>query len=269
MPAHQSTSSSTFPPPPAAQHYHSDLSIWLSVDPMSDKYPSTSPYAYCANNPVKLVDPDGRQVKPYDSQSKQYITMYFKQLFGTAKMFRYKDGFLTINERKFNKYYSTATADQQELLNGFKKAIERDEIALIQIQNNPKSYVFYTYKNVYDGDYFMGKVKDRYSKMSGAGGGATSDISDCFSEYYKAPTHLIGVDNSKYNNLDAVSWSPFPFRKTGVPAATFAHELLDEFLNFYCLKETNTETPQSEKVKFQNTALRILRCIERSGNDHE
>ena len=32
---------------------------WLSVDPMSDKYPSMSPYAYCAWNPVKLVDPDG------------------------------------------------------------------------------------------------------------------------------------------------------------------------------------------------------------------
>ena len=46
--------------PPPARHYHSDLSIWLSVDPMSDKYPSTSPYAYCANNPVRLVDPDGR-----------------------------------------------------------------------------------------------------------------------------------------------------------------------------------------------------------------
>ncbi len=45
-----------------ARHYHSDLSIWLSVDPMSDKYPSTSPYAYCANNPVKLVDPDGRDI---------------------------------------------------------------------------------------------------------------------------------------------------------------------------------------------------------------
>ena len=32
---------------------------WLSVDPLADKYPSLSPYAYCAWNPVKLVDPDG------------------------------------------------------------------------------------------------------------------------------------------------------------------------------------------------------------------
>ncbi len=32
---------------------------FLSVDPMADKYPSISPYAYCAWNPVKLVDPEG------------------------------------------------------------------------------------------------------------------------------------------------------------------------------------------------------------------
>ena len=45
-----------------ARYYNSDLSIWLSVDPMADKYPGLSPYTYCANNPVKLVDPDGRDI---------------------------------------------------------------------------------------------------------------------------------------------------------------------------------------------------------------
>ena len=44
-----------------ARYYTSDLSIWLSVDPMAAKYPSLSPYVYCANNPVKLVDPNGEE----------------------------------------------------------------------------------------------------------------------------------------------------------------------------------------------------------------
>ena len=46
-----------------ARYYDSDiLTGWLSVDPMADKYPNLSPYNYCANNPMKLVDPDGRMV---------------------------------------------------------------------------------------------------------------------------------------------------------------------------------------------------------------
>ena len=43
-----------------ARYYNSDLSLWLSVDPMSNKYPSLSPYNYCAWHPLKLVDPDGK-----------------------------------------------------------------------------------------------------------------------------------------------------------------------------------------------------------------
>ena len=46
-----------------ARYYDSDLMTgWLSVDPMADKYPSLSPYNYCAWNPIKLVDPDGEDV---------------------------------------------------------------------------------------------------------------------------------------------------------------------------------------------------------------
>ncbi|MDD4156563.1 MAG: polymorphic toxin-type HINT domain-containing protein [Candidatus Cloacimonetes bacterium] len=40
--------------------------IWLSVDPLSDKYPSLSPYAYCANNPVILKDPNGMSIDEWD-----------------------------------------------------------------------------------------------------------------------------------------------------------------------------------------------------------
>ena len=44
---------------------HEHMTMWLSVDPLVDKYPSISPYAYCAWNPVKLVDENGEEpVKP-------------------------------------------------------------------------------------------------------------------------------------------------------------------------------------------------------------
>ena len=57
-----------------ARYYDSDLSgLFLSVDPMADKYPSLSPYAYCAWNPVKLVDPDGSEIDDYFSTSGKYL----------------------------------------------------------------------------------------------------------------------------------------------------------------------------------------------------
>ena len=56
---------------------HELLTMWLSVDPMADKYPGISPYAYCAWNPVKLVDPDGRE---WDPSSLKIVDDYRKQL---------------------------------------------------------------------------------------------------------------------------------------------------------------------------------------------
>ncbi len=56
-----------------ARYYNSDLSIWLSVDPMADKYPGVSPYVYCANNPVRLVDPDGMEIGDYFSLNGKYL----------------------------------------------------------------------------------------------------------------------------------------------------------------------------------------------------
>ena len=51
---------------------HELIAMWISVDPMADKYPSISPYAYCAWNPVKLVDPDGNDWYEYtDDKTKE------------------------------------------------------------------------------------------------------------------------------------------------------------------------------------------------------
>ena len=64
-----------------SRYYNSDLSIWLSVDPMADKYPSLSPYAYCANNPIKLVDPNGEDIVP----SNKFIASTYYVVFQKMK----------------------------------------------------------------------------------------------------------------------------------------------------------------------------------------
>ena len=58
-----------------ARYYDSDISQWLSIDPMADKYPSLSPYNYCADNPVILVDPDGRSISEFDENGNYLRTI--------------------------------------------------------------------------------------------------------------------------------------------------------------------------------------------------
>ena len=46
-----------------ARMYDPCTARWLSQDPLAEKYYFISPYAFCSNNPVNFVDPDGRDWK--------------------------------------------------------------------------------------------------------------------------------------------------------------------------------------------------------------
>ena len=49
-----------------ARYYNPSISRWLSVDPLAEKYTSFSPYNFTLNNPVRLVDFDGRSIDKFD-----------------------------------------------------------------------------------------------------------------------------------------------------------------------------------------------------------
>lgn len=77
-----------------ARYYDPKISIWLSVDPLAEKYPNVSPYVYCLNNPINAIDPDGRDVIPVHGtwsnnktwQDLKGITNASKNLFGDNKL---------------------------------------------------------------------------------------------------------------------------------------------------------------------------------------
>ena len=45
-----------------ARIYDPFTASWLSPDPLAADYPGISPYAYCAGDPVNLVDPEGKRI---------------------------------------------------------------------------------------------------------------------------------------------------------------------------------------------------------------
>jgi len=46
-----------------ARYYDPKTSIFHGVDPKADKYPGWSVYAYCMDNPIRLIDPDGMEAE--------------------------------------------------------------------------------------------------------------------------------------------------------------------------------------------------------------
>ncbi len=58
-----------------ARQYYSVVPAWDRIDPLCEEDYSISPYAYCGNNPVNRLDPDGRDWY----QDKNKNAMYFSE----------------------------------------------------------------------------------------------------------------------------------------------------------------------------------------------
>ena len=64
-----------------ARPYDPAIMQFTSIDPLCEKYYHLSPYAYCANNPVRYIDPTG-----------MYINIFYTDALGQQKSFRYERG---------------------------------------------------------------------------------------------------------------------------------------------------------------------------------
>lgn len=59
---------------------------WLQADPKAEKYYATSPYAYCLDNPVKFIDPNGDTVRIVGSERNEAFRQLQNRLEGQLSL---------------------------------------------------------------------------------------------------------------------------------------------------------------------------------------
>lgn len=62
-----------------ARYYDPRTSIWESVDPMAEKNSRWSPYAFAGDNPVVMVDPDGRDWFYYQAKNEKEKSWHWQK----------------------------------------------------------------------------------------------------------------------------------------------------------------------------------------------
>jgi RHS repeat-associated protein len=125
---------------------HELMTMWLSVDRYADKYPSISPYVYCAWNPIRLTDPTGDTIfnahKKYRDISADVLRLSKEreQASGLSNLFKRlsidnKIGRLQKNNLKYQKV--------QGALDAFKTANPEEYNRLDNLEYNGRSVNIY------------------------------------------------------------------------------------------------------------------------------
>ena len=82
-----------------ARHYDAVIGRWHLVDPSSEKYYSWSPYAYCKNNPVLRIDPDGKDDYTINSRGQLFRTSINNSSYDKLVYSQNKDISIVVNDK--------------------------------------------------------------------------------------------------------------------------------------------------------------------------
>ena len=107
-----------------ARYYEPRLSLWMSVDPLQEKYPNIITYCYAANNPIKFIDSDGRKLLFASG-----TTEAFKQKFRAAIMYLHEhnaDGIIAQIDKSSTIIYITERVGEASAFSKTKKTIYWD-----------------------------------------------------------------------------------------------------------------------------------------------
>ena len=261
-----------------ARYLNPTNGIWLSVDPLWEKYVGMSPYNYCAGNPVKLVDPDGRKIEALSEESQTKSIEYIDNELGENHGFCFNNN----GELKYikNNSFKNYNKDQKALFKGLKRLVkDKNRIINVEITNDKKKNLFNI--DIKRGDELLtdedGRIvydNNGLPKLTGTlsvvatetidirnYGGAflySNEADGSNTAYVKINTALLGKVRGENGNLFKQSES-----------SVFFHEILDHGLDFLKNGNTfNTSGNSANNVKYQNHALQNQKLPLRKEHHH-
>ena len=167
-----------------ARIYDPRVGRWLACDPLASKYPSLSPYQFCANNPIIFIDNDGKLIIALNEDAKQVIT-----------------NSLTPEDAKFVKFDDKGNLDQTLLSKATSNSVNLCKLQ--QLSNDKHIYEVivddkFNYKNE-KGEIVNEKMPATYvDKSEGTGlyGSSTGE------QGFGGVTQTPGDEPNKYNSTN-------------------------------------------------------------------
>jgi len=165
---------------------HEQQTRFLTQDPLAEKYYSISPYAFVANNPLKYVDPDGREIRLAKEYREQFMND-MRNVFGDrADRFSFGDNGRLQLSGKTGDFRRGLSNDQKEVFKGLNKAITDKQITSVVYVN--------TYELTSNGQTKLVDI------MKDEGGGAYSKASNTIIVSPNVGTVTVTLDVPQFVN---------------------------------------------------------------------
>ena len=254
-----------------ARYYEPRLSLWMSTDPMEEKYPDYSTYIYAAQNPIAYSDPTGMEIRGVTKSDAEEFKSDVHLILGDSKFDNLRS-LISLKGKKFQQIPDAALADA---LDGV--TCSEDEMAYISLLvNTINSKEVHSIEYLKDGEEVSSsgysdinkylnsidpdsKIGDAFRKREERSDGST--------RYYYDDATIQTLGGEGFNvPTSKGSHSFIRGVQDKLKAVTSAHELLG-----HRLPSARKESPvhnNTNAIRTDNLVRRLLRLPQRDGSDH-
>ena len=254
-----------------ARYYEPRLSLWMSTDPMEEKYPDYSTYIYAAQNPIAYSDPTGMEIRGVTKSDAEEFKSDVHLILGDSKFDNLRS-LISLKGKKFQQIPDAALADA---LDGV--TCSEDEMAYISLLvNTINSKEVHSIEYLKDGEEVSSsgysdinkylnsidpdsKIGDAFRKREERSDGST--------RYYYDDATIQTLGGEGFNvPTSKESHSFIRGVQDKLKAVTSAHELLG-----HGLPSARKESPvhnNTNAIRTDNLVRRLLRLPQRDGSDH-